>query len=353
MSRYAAEYEQVLSGIESPVDKAAFSFFYEATVKEGLDIMPGYTWDQFSEGVAPFNGVPVELLDDEIRKTNLVPNYDQASTEEQGLADVVPPLLTALDGPFIRALRREREKRAVRILAIHPSMATPYVIARAISASHASEYDGEDIRSSIYSVVGAYPTVMKYSLRRKDGTAAIVSPVDFGRSLGNILLTAPKTANTSTSDRAVLEWMREKRAAFKVRNREVLATAGAVEIVHPAGRRGRRSTATVPPFHHVEYLPDGNLGYITEIDVPTFIIGVADNLLNNPKNPGSIVRVVGDPEPWYLKTKDDVHEALRHSAKLSSHGRESYNVEGVVDQEMRHMKERAQQVFGRAKPVVE
>lgn len=326
-------YNEVYNQIDSPVDRAAFRFFFEATVREGVDTSPRYTWDQFSGGVAAFNQLPIELADGIVMAGNLVPNYTAELTKENNLRGMVP-LLDALKGPFVQSLHEARQDSAVRVMGIHPSMATPFVIARSLVAAYEQSY-GEDIRDSVYIVVGAYPTVMDYEVDIGRGEKLAVSPVDFGRFLGNLVLTAPKTANTETDEEAVQEWMNATRSAFKVHNREILSKPGNILIVHPAGRRGVHSKDAQPPFRHTEYLPDSNLSYITSVDVPNFVVGVDDNLLNSAQSPGSIVHLLGDPRPFRITKDEQVIDALERSALLASHGDTVYRLENRFDQAKR------------------
>lgn len=334
---YQAEFENTLAQIDSPVDQAAFRFFYEATVKEGVQTPPGYTWDQFHEGIAPCNNLPIELADSIVMDARdgqgLVPNYTPELAEKNGLDHSIP-LTEALTGPFVRSVHRHRQESAVRIVGIHPSMATPFVIARSLIAAYQHEF-GEDIRPSINIVVGAYPTVMEYELEVGGEQPLRVSPVMFGRFLGNLVLTAPKTASTETDEALVREWMNAARSNFKVKNREIMAEPGNIMIVHPAGRRGKRSVAKAPPYQHIEYRPDSSLSYITKVEAPTFIVGVDDNLLNDPVHPESNVHVFGDPSPQYLREDADVIQALEHSALLASHDEVHYQLESRAERIMR------------------
>lgn len=321
---------KVLDSIASPVDRASFKFFYDITQKEGLDTLPSYTWDQFEGGVAGFNGISLDFIDDLVVKPNLIPNYTPESTEAARLVDN-EPMLDALGGPFIKSIHRHRQEGAVRVIGIHPSMATPFLMARSLISAYQHEYD-EDIRNRIHIVVGAYPTVMSYEIDLGDGEKIEISPVDIGRSLGNLVLTAPKTANTETDHEEVTEWMSATRANFKIVNREILSEPGNILIVHPAGRRGVRSKSTRPPFVHTEHMPDSNLGYITSIPVPTYAVGVDDNLLNNASSPRSVVNMQGDHRPYFPTTDKEVIEVLRRSAELASHGDTKYKLEGKIEQ---------------------
>lgn len=323
--------EVELAKINSPSERAAFLYFYDQTQKEGLQVLPQYTFDQFAGGLAPVYDVGVDSIRDFVQRTDIIPNYSRQIANNHGLTDTVP-LTEALQGPFNKMLEHKRAQSAVRVMAIHPSLATPYVIAAAINEAHIAE-TGEDIREFIHIVVGAYPAVMKYSMRLKDNSEIKVSPVEIGRMLGNLVLTAPKTANTETEEVAVQAWMNATRATFKLRNQEILNQPGNILIVHPSGRRGQRTKW--PPFRHKEYRPDSSLGYITDIPVPTFIVGVDDNLLNDPAQPNSIVSIVGNPFPRILTKDKHVIDALKHSAELSSVGKNKYILEGRVDHAMR------------------
>lgn len=58
--------------ISSAAERSAFAFFYGLTQKEGIHAQPAYTWDQFDNGIAPFNGVPIELFDDTIEQMGII-----------------------------------------------------------------------------------------------------------------------------------------------------------------------------------------------------------------------------------------------------------------------------------------
>ncbi|MDQ3064700.1 MAG: hypothetical protein M3Q36_00305, partial [bacterium] len=216
--QYSNELNLELEKIQSPVERAAFEFFYNASAKEDFDMPPAYTWDKFDRGIAAFNGLPISYVDMVAGK--FIPNYTEESCQENGLENVVP-MLDALKGPFVQSVHKARQKGSVRIIANHPTIATPYLVARSLAEAYMEAY-AEDIRPFIYVVEGAYPTVLKYRLREDDGSVMEISPVDLGMSLANLLLTAPRTENTKSDDTAVKEWMRASRANFRVSNHEIL-----------------------------------------------------------------------------------------------------------------------------------
>ena len=327
-------YQEEVAKIHSPIERAAFDFFYSATKKEGLGVLPNYSWNQFNNGIAPFNGMPIDLVDDFIDTTGLIPNYNRKITDANNLGNITP-MLDALRGPFIQAMHRSRQSSAVRVIGIHPSLASPLLFARSIAAAYEAELK-IDIRPSLYIVYGAYPLTMQYSFQsEKTEKTESASPVDLGRSLGNLVLTASKTANTSTDDGNVQAWLDATRATFKLRNREILSVPGNILIVHPSGRRGIHSTAKIPPYHHREFLPDGSLRYITDVDVPTFIIGIDDQILTDPLHPSSVVNIIGHPRSRRLHSEASVTNALRLSAFLSSSETDIYQVEGRADRAIR------------------
>jgi hypothetical protein len=312
--------------ISSAAERSAFAFFYGLTQKEGIDAQPAYTWDQFDNGIAPFNGVPIELFDDTIEQMGIIPNYS-AKTVSQ-MDEYVTPMTEALMGPFIRSLHAARVTTGARVIGNHPSLPSPLLLARAIAAAYQATYN-EDIRSDLYSVFGAYPTVMNYSLG--SGESAIkLSPVDIGRTLCNVVLTAPRTDSTKTDDPAANDWMNKTRAQFKICNRDI-STPGKIALVHPSGRRAyRRSDGVV-----VEYLPDGGLEYITDVVVPTFCVGIDDALLINPQSAFSTVSLLGDPRPRRLTKDKQVRAAMAHCAVLATSADTDYRLETLRDQAMR------------------
>lgn len=326
-------YDSEVAKTHNPIERAAFDFFYRATKKEGLDVLPNYSWDQFHEGIAPFNDMPISFVDDFVLDTGLIPNYNRETTDENHLS--ATPMLDALRGPFIQAMHRSRQTSAVRVMGIHPSLASPLLFARSITAAYQAEFS-EDIRPNIYVVYGAYPLTMQYRFNiPKTGKEVLASPIDIGRSMANLVLTAPKTASTDTNDGDVQAWLDATRATFKLRNREILSKPGNILIAHPSGRRGLRSAAKVPPYHHREYLPDGSLRYITDVGVPTFIVGIDDQILTDPSHPSSIVNIVGHPYPRHLTSDKAVTRALRLSATLASSEKDIYVVEGKADRAIR------------------
>ncbi len=60
-----------LANIDSPVDRAAFEYFYNMSDKEGPMVAPNYVWDQFHEGVAEFSGMPWEDVNTFLKMSGL------------------------------------------------------------------------------------------------------------------------------------------------------------------------------------------------------------------------------------------------------------------------------------------
>jgi hypothetical protein len=330
------KYQQELAKITDPIEREAFGFFYPITKKEGINALPNYSWDQFDDGISPFNGLPIEYIDKFVESTNLVPNFTKASTDRNKLIGVVP-VSDALKGEFTESLHSSLQESSVRVIGIHPSLASPYIIARSIAAAWEDAYK-EDIRPNMYVVTGAYPLTMKYSMRdpmSESGKPVDISPVFIGRSLANLVLTAPNTVNTETDNRDVQTWIKAKRHVFKLNNLEILSKPGNILIVHPSGRRGQRSEAKNPPYIHKEFMPEGRSSYITKVNVPTYVIGISDNLLTVPSHPESVVYINGDPNPRMIKTKADLIEALKRSAELSSTDTDRYHLENRTERTMR------------------
>jgi hypothetical protein len=73
-------------------------------------------------------------------------------------------------------------------------------------------------------------------------------------------------------------------------------------------------------------MPEGKSSYITEVNVPTYVIGISDNLLTVPSHPESVVYINGDPNPRMIRTKADLTEALKHSAELASTDTDRYHL---------------------------
>lgn len=311
-----------LGKIADQDEQAAFRFFFGATKKEGLDVKPHYSWDQFEDGIAPFNGLPVDMIDQFVEDTEIIPNYNRTTSEKAGLVGRVP-MLEALEGDFIKNLHRERQTSAVRAIGIHPSLASPLLFARSIAAAYETEF-GVDLRPNLYVVYGAYPLTMQYEFKSpSEGKTTAASPVDIGRSLANLAITSPATANAQTHDSGAKRWMKRTRQTFKQQNEQILSEPGNVLIIHPSGRRGQ----LVEPGLQQEFLPGGRVEYITEVDAPTFVLGVDDRLLVDAHNPASIVNLTADPEPRHLKRRADLVDAMLHSAAISSTPEMRYFIE--------------------------
>jgi hypothetical protein len=187
-------------------------------------------------------------------------------------------------------------------------------------------------------------------MRYDDGENPPISPTTLGRTIGNVLLTAPKSDNTKTEDEMVQEWITATRSTFKMRNHDILTDPGNIVIVIPSGRRGVRSTSKVLPLAHKEFLADGSIDYITHYDNDTFVMGVGDSLLINPDNPSSLVHIAADSTPFKIKTSKDLRDALVSSASLASTRSERYSVEGTNDQRIRQGKKIAGHILRRSKP---
>ena len=328
----------------SASEEAAFRFFYNQTVKEGMPVQPEYAWTQFDNGVAHFNHQPTDEFDK--IASLLVPNYTIESSEEHDVYPFVPIEQSLTEG-FIRNLDRARQEKSTRVIGIHPTLASPLVYARAIGLGY-EKYLDTDIRENVYITYGAYPTTMKYDY----GEDYIISPTDLGRTVGNVLLTAPKSDNTKTEDEMVQEWITATRSTFKLRNHDILSEPGNIVIVIPSGRRGVKSSAKVFPLVHKEFLADGSIDYITDYDNDTFVMGVGDSLLVDANNPSSLVHVAADHIPFNIKSRKDLRDALVRSAMLASTRRDVYAVEGSNDQRMRQGKKIAKHILGRDKDTI-
>jgi hypothetical protein len=326
----------------SPSEKAAFNFFYSQTAKEGLPITPEFAWAQFQDGVAPFNGKTLEEFNE--TATLLVPNYN---AESSAINNVYPftPINQSISEGFIRNLERARVEKSARVIGIHPTLASPLVYARAIGMGY-ERYLDTDIRPKIYITYGAYPTTMRYDY----GDKFRISPIELGRTLGNVILTAPKSDNTLTDNEMVDEWMTATRATFKMRNHDVLTEPGNIVIVIPSGRRGERSKAKINPKYHKEFLPDGSIRYITDYDNDTFVMGVGDTLLVNKDNPTSLVHVGADSMPFQITSRKSLRDALVRSAMLASTRLDIYAVEGSNDQRIRLGLKAAGKLLSRTRP---
>jgi hypothetical protein len=326
----------------SPSEKAAFNFFYSQTAKEGLPITPEFAWAQFHDGIAPFN----EKTLDEFNKIAalLVPNY---STETSAVNNIYPftPLDQSISEGFIRNLETARVEKSARVIGIHPTLASPLVYARAIGMGY-ERYLGTDIRPNIYITYGAYPTTMKYDY----GEKFRISPIELGRTLGNVILTAPKSDNTLTEDEMVIEWMTATRSTFKMRNHDALTEPGNIVIVIPSGRRGESSKAKINPKYHKEFLPDGSITYITDYDNDTFVMGVGDTLLVDKDDPTSLVHVGADSMPFQITSRKSLRDALVRSAMLASTRVDFYAVEGSNDQRIRLGLKAAGKLLNRSRP---
>ncbi len=323
----------------TPSDEAAFKFFYEQTAKEGIAVQPEFAWAQFHGGIAPFNYQSLELVD--ALAGGLIPNYTKQSLEENNAYPAVP-VLDSLSEGFINNLNKARGNMAIRVVGIHPTLASPLLYARAIGAGF-DKYLDIDIREQLHITYGAYPTTMRYDF----GHNITASPTDIGRTLGNIMLTAPRTDNTITKDELVNSWMTKTRQEFRLNNHNVLQKAGNILIVIPSGRRGVHSKATRPPYLHKEFLPDGKIDYITDYDNPTFVMGVDDKLLVDQDRPGSIVNIAAATSPYRIKSFKQLRDALVHSANLVNTQDTQYSVEGITDHHIRTGKDKAGRAYRR------
>lgn len=281
-------------------DKAAWNYFTISN-RESVNTKPAYTWDEFVEGYAGHMHGLIPILDSVVggdgNNKPLIRNYREPLMEGELVVD---PMLGSLEAIWPK-IEKQLESSNVALLCNHPTLATPYLVARALI-----DAAGEEIASRIHIILGPYPTVMEFEL----GGMAI-KPVLLGRALSNLILTGPDTDSVrSKGNEELVAWLKIQRRHFWNNLNSLLSEdneQNSILIICPAGRRMSGSR---------EYRVDGTYDYLTGHNkngarrLAVLPVGVFDRLLTSQTDPSSYVRIKPDDSLWF--PQDDRNALFLH-----------------------------------------
>lgn len=300
----------------SQQDIAAFEYLYkQSTAKERVGVVPEFTFDQFTNGVATHIPGMIPIVDavgsveSPPDSGNLfIPNFKNSFTVEttRGNEFKLPSMLSAFDDVF-ETLEEERKKSLIVMLAPHPSMATPYLIARALIEKY-----GANFAPKINIVIGPRPASFSYQI--SDMT---VSPVGLGRALSTLHLTGPNTESTRNAPPEVQEWIKERARTFKDNISDIAEPASDGDndiIIWCASGR----TAEKTPVGTTKEFRSDNLEFLASLGhVGILPIGVYDNLLGDNSTPGSPVYMRPDTIVWRSNNVRNIQHLHNRSVLLS------------------------------------
>lgn len=298
-----------------PQDIEAFEFlFSQSNKKEQVGVEPEFTFNQFENGVAPHIPGLLPFVDAVATspqgqaKTPLIPNLhdEHGITSSKGFETV----LSAMNKAFecrIDNIERERKKSPLAMIAPHPSMATPYLIARSLLSVYS-----EDFAHKLHIVIGPRPASFKYRLGNMEA-----SPVALGRSLANLHLTGPNTDSTQSAPEDIQHWIHGKAKDYKESMEEVLEPRedgdNPIVIVCLSGRIAERTRAG-----SVREFRSDSLDYFASLKhVGMLAVGVYDDLLANPQEPSSPVFMAPDMNIWREMDKPNMQHLHERAVMLS------------------------------------
>ena len=313
--------------------QAWLTFVRSAHMREAIGIAPVYTFDQFEEGVATHVEGFISGLDQLVMRgiggTALIPNYIEGVKVKSGAHElVVPPVLDAFKSSE-SLLRQNLKNGPVCIVAPHPSLATPYVISRSIVATM-----GEEFASRIHIVIGPRPTVMQFELFDPTQNKIVeISPVQIGRTLGNVALTGPDT-DSARKNEELEAWLKKLRRNFLSHLAIIMEPQqeNNVVIYCPAGRIAEDGT---------EFRVDGSLDYLTSFShASVWPVGVHDTLLQSAETPQSNIYIHPDHVMWWPKKDDEANYLHMRATELARSPFGGLAFESIHQQKMRLMRQR-------------
>lgn len=290
--------------------QAWLTFVRSAHMREAIGIAPVYTFDQFEEGVAPHVEGFIEGLDDMVRTgiggVALIPNYHNSITIAKGAHELtLQPVLEAFKGSET-LLRTNLRHGPVCIVAPHPSLATPYVVSRSLI-----ETMGQEFAHRIYIVIGPRPTVMQFELYDPRQKRIVeISPMQIGRTLGNVALTGPDT-DSARNNVSLEAWLKILRRNFLRQLDSIMEPTeeNNVIIYCPAGRIAE---------HGTEFRVDGSFDYLLKYpQASVWPVGVYDTLLQSAHTPQSTIYINPDNTMWWPKNEDEANYLHMRATELS------------------------------------
>lgn len=303
---------EVFSQVPLEDQQAWLTFVRSAHDREAIGIVPTYTFNQFNKGLASrFEGLlPVvdSTVAEGIGGVALIPNYIEASPVRfPGHEVIVEPVLKSFEN-YKGLIERHRKQGPVAIIAPHGSLATPYVIGRALS-----ETVGPDVAKNIYTVIGPRPTVMEFEIFDKSKNERItISPVMLGRAIANLILTGPDT-DSARKNIQLADWLKKLRVDFWSVLDEVMEPRedgnNNIVIFCPAGRVAEKGK---------EFRVDGSFEYLTKYEkLSIWPVGVFDRLLLSNDKPQSEVYINPDKSMWWAQNEAHANYLHKRSVDLS------------------------------------
>ncbi len=278
-------------------------YFIAQSQRKGFNTLPQDNLPEFTKGIASFQGVDPNL--DQIAPF-LVNNY-----EKDCLVDnvVVSSLLGRQE--WNEKIREQSDKAPIIFVAPHPSLATPYLLARAI---HGGEFD-EDFASRVHIVAGPRPMTIAYKLF----SDVSISPYQIGVGLGNLLLTGPNTGSLDDAPEKVQDFLKVARRQFKENLLELTEPKNQGEnniiIVCPAGRIAKSN----PDKHRATEYRARSHRFWAEVGEKALFwpVGFYDELLVDPKQPASPVGIHPDEGARTATKTREVAGIHRRAVELS------------------------------------
>lgn len=322
--------------------QAWLHFLHDSHKKESIGIGPEYTFNQFDNGVAPHTagliGFVDQIAEEGFDERPLVPNYREAIEIEQNdrSSISIEPLLTAFGGTK-DAFEKARKKGPIAIELPHSSLASPFAMVRSLLETH-----GQEIADKIYIVIGPRPAVIKFeTYSKKDKEVKSISPVDFGRALGNVLLTGPNTDSTRLDNPELVKWLRGLRRTFYERYQEIIEPKADgdnnIVVFCSAGRVAEE----LPTGRLQEFRTDGSFKYLMNKQLQIWPVGVYDRLLRSPEHPESIVYVNPDKSIWPApRNENEAQWYHERSVFLSNCPVGGIDMESVASQGLRMAKQK-------------
>lgn len=313
----------------SEADQQAWLYFLRSSYKkEQVGIIPTSTFNQFNDGIASFLPGNIPFVDKVIEKgingQPLISNFSDIYSIPEHNHDI-EPVKGAFDHLKERLLS-ELGKGPVALLVPHPSLATPYAVARSILHTL-----GEDFGNRLYIVIGPRPTVISYEFYDSSRKERIsIPPVLLGRALANLLLTGPDTDSVRNNPE-LQDWLKSRRRQFWENYEKILEPKDNNEnnmvIFCPAGRVAEDGK---------EYRVDGSFDYITKYpQLSVLPVGVYDRLLLDSENPSSPVFINPDKSFWHPINDNQANEAHERATMLGRSPFGGLDFESFLNQSMR------------------
>lgn len=289
-------------------------YFHKQTIERDPSAVTVNHLDHFENGIAPYESGQQPMFD--TFANVLAPNFNSDVVLENGI--IVPAIKSSRNRAFCEQFHEQRDKRPIVVIVPHPSIASPFVVARALNlpVNHEESFD-EEIAAKFFSIVGPRPMTYDYSTPLGN-----VSPYSLGTMLNNLLLTGTNTGSIDDAPDEVADWLKEQGTIMKANLDELMEPKekgnNNALIVCPSGKIGQPSPKKVK-----EFLPRSYRFAASLADRAVFWpIGVFDRVLVDPKNPSSLVYFNPDgiAHPANFNDEDDIYTLHLKALELASSG---------------------------------